>query len=227
MPKSPTRAAPWLGELVADIVAGGGQPVGGRGLRVVAAIAAIERPGLDEGGHQRDAEAAREVVVAQPGVAQGVGAGALAQRANRRARRTHLRQKIGDTITDDTRPTSDPLPGFQEMKPMVFAGLYPTDNAQYEDLRDALEKLQLNDSSFYYEPDTSGAPWVSAFAAASWAFCTWRSFRSDWNANSIFADHHGARRALPGHHQKGRGLEIHNPSKIPARRRISIRSKNR
>ena len=65
--------------------------------------------------------------------------------------------KIGDTITEDARPTDEPFPGFQEIKPMVFAGLYPTDNAQYEDLRDALEKLSLNDSSFFYEPDTSGA----------------------------------------------------------------------
>src|SRR5205814_9188252 len=65
--------------------------------------------------------------------------------------------KIGDTITEEARPTSEPFPGFQEIKPMVFSGLYPTDSAQYEDLRDALEKLQLNDSSFFYEPDTSGA----------------------------------------------------------------------
>src|SRR6059036_3422110 len=65
--------------------------------------------------------------------------------------------KIGDTITEEARPTSEPFPGFQEIKPMVFAGLYPTDSAQYEDLRDAMEKLQLNDSSFFFEPDTSGA----------------------------------------------------------------------
>ena len=65
--------------------------------------------------------------------------------------------KIGDTITEDARPTSEPFPGYQEVKPMVFAGLYPTDNADYEDLREALSKLRLNDSAFFYEPDTSGA----------------------------------------------------------------------
>jgi GTP-binding protein LepA len=65
--------------------------------------------------------------------------------------------KIGDTITESQRPTAVPFPGFQEIKPMVFAGIYPTDSNQYEDLRDALEKLQLNDSSFYYEPETSTA----------------------------------------------------------------------
>jgi GTP-binding protein LepA len=65
--------------------------------------------------------------------------------------------KIGDTITLAARPTAEPLPGFREVKPMVFAGLFPTDAAQYEDLRDALSKLHLNDASFSYEPDTSEA----------------------------------------------------------------------
>ncbi|MGA2192426.1 MAG: translation elongation factor 4, partial [Nitrospirota bacterium] len=63
--------------------------------------------------------------------------------------------KIGDTITGADRPAEHPLPGYREVKPMVFCGLYPTDTAQYEDLRDALEKLRLNDSSFSYEPETS------------------------------------------------------------------------
>jgi GTP-binding protein LepA len=63
--------------------------------------------------------------------------------------------KIGDTITDDSRPTTVPFPGFQEIKPMVFSGLYPIEPNQYEALRDALEKLRLNDSSFFYEPETS------------------------------------------------------------------------
>ncbi|HEY3132644.1 MAG TPA: translation elongation factor 4 [Acidobacteriota bacterium] len=65
--------------------------------------------------------------------------------------------KIGDTITDAGGPATAPLPGFQEIKPMVFSGLYPIDTAQYENLRDALEKLRLNDSSFFYEPETSAA----------------------------------------------------------------------
>src|SRR5262249_29479284 len=65
--------------------------------------------------------------------------------------------KIGDTITAHENPTSTPFPGFQEIKPMVFAGLYPVEPNQYEGLRDALEKLRLNDSSFFYEPETSTA----------------------------------------------------------------------
>ena len=65
--------------------------------------------------------------------------------------------KIGDTITETGRPTSEPFPGFKELKPMVFAGLYPVEGHQYPELRDALEKLRLNDASFFYEPETSAA----------------------------------------------------------------------
>ena len=65
--------------------------------------------------------------------------------------------QIGDTITDAARPVDTPFPGFKEVKPMVFAGLYPIDAAQYEDLRDAMEKLRLNDASFFFEPESSTA----------------------------------------------------------------------
>jgi GTP-binding protein LepA len=65
--------------------------------------------------------------------------------------------KIGDTITETARPTLEPFPGFKELKPMVFAGLYPVEGHQYPELRDALEKLRLNDASFFYEPETSAA----------------------------------------------------------------------
>ena len=63
--------------------------------------------------------------------------------------------RIGDTITAAERPTLKPYPGYKEAKPMVFCGLYPTDNDLFENLRDALEKLRLNDASFTYEPETS------------------------------------------------------------------------
>ncbi len=62
---------------------------------------------------------------------------------------------IGDTVTADQRPADEAYPGFQEVKPLVFAGLYPVEPNQYEALRDALDKLRLNDSSFFYEPETS------------------------------------------------------------------------
>ena len=63
--------------------------------------------------------------------------------------------KVGDTITNAEDPSAATLPGFKEIKPIVFAGIYPTDSGQYEELRDALLKLKLNDSSFTYEPETS------------------------------------------------------------------------
>jgi GTP-binding protein LepA len=63
--------------------------------------------------------------------------------------------RIGDTITESIRPTATPFPGFKTVKPMVFAGLYPVEGHQYADLRDALEKLKLNDSAFFFEPETS------------------------------------------------------------------------
>ena len=65
--------------------------------------------------------------------------------------------KIGDTITEVGRPTSTPFPGFKELKPMVFAGLYPVEASQYPELRESLEKLRLNDASFFFEPETSAA----------------------------------------------------------------------
>ncbi len=63
--------------------------------------------------------------------------------------------QVGDTITDDERPCDKPLPGYKKVQSMVYCGLYPADGAKYPDLRDALEKLQLNDASLTYEPETS------------------------------------------------------------------------
>jgi len=65
--------------------------------------------------------------------------------------------KVGDTVTTAVHPSTNALPGFQEVKPMVFAGIFPTDSADYETLRDALSKLNMNDAAFVFEPDTSEA----------------------------------------------------------------------
>ena len=65
--------------------------------------------------------------------------------------------RVGDTITDNSRPCEEALPGYKKVNPMVYCGLYPADGAKYGDLRDALEKLQLNDASLFYEPETSVA----------------------------------------------------------------------
>ncbi len=65
--------------------------------------------------------------------------------------------RVGDTVTAVKRPAQNPLPGYQEVKPMVYCGLYPVDNSEFERLRDALDRLKLNDASLYYEPESSDA----------------------------------------------------------------------
>src|SRR5439155_1244332 len=65
--------------------------------------------------------------------------------------------RVGDTLTSEERPAAEPLPGYKDVKPMVFAGLFPTDSDDYPELRDALEKLKLNDGALFYEPETSKA----------------------------------------------------------------------
>ncbi|TML95975.1 MAG: elongation factor 4 [Actinobacteria bacterium] len=67
------------------------------------------------------------------------------------------RLRVGDTITSERQPASEPLPGYKDVKPMVFSGLFPTDSDDYPDLRDALERLKLNDAALFYEPETSKA----------------------------------------------------------------------
>ena len=65
--------------------------------------------------------------------------------------------RVGDTLTYKQNPCSEPLPGYREAKPMVFTGLFPVDNKQYENLRDALDKLHVNDPSLTWSPETSVA----------------------------------------------------------------------
>ncbi|HXR98476.1 MAG TPA: translation elongation factor 4 [Terriglobales bacterium] len=93
--------------------------------------------------------------------------------------------KIGDTVTDDAAPAPAALPGFEEIKPMVFAGLYPIESDQHAALRDALEKLRLNDASFFFEPETSAALGL-VFGAASSGCSTWKSSRSVSSASSAW-----------------------------------------
>jgi GTP-binding protein LepA len=123
--------------------------------------------------------------------------------------------KIGDTITEDGRPTSEQFPGFQEIKPMVFAGLYPTDNSDYEALRDALSKLRLNDSAFFYEPDTSGAlgfGFRCGFLGLLHMEIVQERLEREFGI-SLITTAPGVRYRITTH--KGETLEIHNPSKLP------------
>ena len=123
--------------------------------------------------------------------------------------------KIGDTITEEANPAAEPCPGFQEIKPMVFAGLYPTDNAQYEGLREALEKLSLNDSSFYYEPDTSGAlgfGFRCGFLGLLHMEIVQERLEREFNLSLITTAPSVRFRVTT---RQGETLEIHNPSKLP------------
>ena len=123
--------------------------------------------------------------------------------------------KIGDTISEDGRPTSEPFPGFQEIKPMVFAGLYPTDNSDYEALRDALSKLRLNDSAFFYEPDTSGAlgfGFRCGFLGLLHMEIVQERLEREFGI-SLITTAPGVRYRITTH--RGETLEIHNPSKLP------------
>lgn len=80
--------------------------------------------------------------------------------------------KVGDTVILAKYPTTDEIKGFEEVKPMVFAGIYPIDNDDFEDLRDSLEKLQLNDASLTFEPESSVALGFGFSMPASWACFT-------------------------------------------------------
>ena len=93
--------------------------------------------------------------------------------------------KVGDTVTLNKKPATQALPGYTEAKPMVYSGLYPIDGSDYGNLREALDKLQLNDAALQYEPETSAALGFG-FRSASSACCTWRSSRSASNASSTW-----------------------------------------
>jgi len=129
--------------------------------------------------------------------------------------------KIGDTITEEGRPTLEPFPGYQEIKPMVFAGMYPTDSADYEDLRDALSKLQLNDSAFFYEPDTSGAlgfGFRCGFLGLLHMEIVQERIEREFNL-SLITTAPGVRYRITT--QKGEVFELHNPSKLPEPQEIA------
>ena len=87
--------------------------------------------------------------------------------------------RVGDTLTHAARPAPEALPGFQRVKPMVYAGVFPTDAAAYENLRDALSKLHLNGNASVRIRTRYVQALGFGFTAVSWACCTWRSSKSD------------------------------------------------
>lgn len=123
--------------------------------------------------------------------------------------------KIGDTVTHERGGTDAPLPGFREIKPMVFAGLYPTESTDYEALRDALEKLQLNDSSFFFEPENSvalGFGFRCGFLGLLHMEIIQQRLENEFNISLITT--------APGVRYRviltnGSVIEIDNPSKLP------------
>lgn len=90
--------------------------------------------------------------------------------------------RVGDTITDENHPAAKALPGYRKATPMVYCGLYPVENSDYDNLRDALEKLQLNDASLMFEPETSSALGFG-FRCGFWGSFTWMSSRNGWKEN--------------------------------------------
>ena len=129
--------------------------------------------------------------------------------------------QIGDTITEEKNPTPSPFPGFREAKPMVFAGLYPTDTGQYEDLRDAAEKLRLNDAAFSFEPENSAAlgfGFRCGFLGLLHMEIVQERLEREFGLVLITT--------APGvsYHvttTRGELVEVHNPSKLPALQHIA------
>ena len=123
--------------------------------------------------------------------------------------------KIGDTLTDAVTPTSAPFPGYKEVKPLVFCGLYPTDTARYEDLRYALVKLRLNDSSFVYEPETSlalGFGFRCGFLGLLHMEIIQERLEREYNLTLLTTAPTVVYRVLT---TKGEVLEVNNPSQLP------------
>jgi GTP-binding protein LepA len=128
--------------------------------------------------------------------------------------------KVGETITDALRPTAEPFPGYRDAKPMVFAGLYPIEDTDYEALRDALEKLRLNDPAFNYEPETSlalGYGFRCGFLGMLHMEIVQERLEREFNLSLIITAPSVQYRILT---TAGEVLDIDNPSKLPTPDRI-------
>jgi len=123
--------------------------------------------------------------------------------------------KVGETITDALRPAAEPFPGYRDAKPMVFAGLYPIEDTEYEGLRDALEKLRLNDPAFNYEPETSlalGYGFRCGFLGMLHMEIVQERLEREFNLSLIITAPSVQYRILT---TAGEVLDIDNPSKLP------------
>ena len=125
------------------------------------------------------------------------------------------RLRVGDTLTTQEAPASEPLPGYKEVKPMVFAGLFPTDSDDYPELRDALERLKLNDASLVYEPETShalGFGFRCGFLGLLHMEIVRERLEREFDLDLLVTAPNVAYRATT---PTGEVVEVHNPAEMP------------
>ena len=125
------------------------------------------------------------------------------------------RLRVGDTVTTARGPASEPLPGYKDVKPMVFAGLFPTDSDDYPELRDSLERLKLNDAALFYEPETSqalGFGFRCGFLGLLHMEIVRERLEREFDLDLLVTAPNVAYRVmLPG----GEEIEVHNPAEMP------------
>ncbi|HSC74268.1 MAG TPA: translation elongation factor 4 [Gaiellaceae bacterium] len=125
------------------------------------------------------------------------------------------RLRVGDTLTSEQRPAAEPLHGYKDVKPMVFAGLFPTDSDDYPELRDALEKLKLNDAALFYEPETSqalGFGFRCGFLGLLHMEIVRERLEREFDLDLLVTAPNVAYRVMP---PNGDWIEVHTPSDMP------------
>jgi GTP-binding protein LepA len=125
------------------------------------------------------------------------------------------RLRVGDTLTSEERPATAPVPGYKDVKPMVFAGLFPTDSDDYPELRDALEKLKLNDAALFYEPETSqalGFGFRCGFLGLLHMEIVRERLEREFDLDLLVTAPNVAYRVKP---PSGEWVEVHTPSEMP------------
>jgi GTP-binding protein LepA len=125
------------------------------------------------------------------------------------------RLRVGDTLTSVARPAAEPLPGYKDVKPMVFAGLFPTDSDDYPELRDALERLKLNDAALFYEPETSqalGFGFRCGFLGLLHMEIVRERLEREFDLDLLVTAPNVAYRVLE---RNAEWLEVHNPAEFP------------
>jgi GTP-binding protein LepA len=130
------------------------------------------------------------------------------------------RLRVGDTVSSVRRPAAGPLPGYKDVKPMVFAGLFPTDSDEYPELRDALERLKLNDAALFYEPETSqalGFGFRCGFLGLLHMEIVRERLEREFDLDLLVTAPNVAYRVtLPA----GEQVEVHNPAEMPAEHEV-------